>query len=103
VDSPETFETWAIIELMGHRRLAGRVTEQQIAGEGFLRLDVPDGDGPGTTHYYRPGVVYGIHPTSEATARRIADLGRPTPVQRWELPEATPSPGPPPGDPEEPW
>ena len=24
----EKFESWAIVELMGHRRIAGRVTEQ---------------------------------------------------------------------------
>jgi hypothetical protein len=33
-------EFWAIVELMGHRRLAGYVREVQLAGAGFLRLDV---------------------------------------------------------------
>jgi hypothetical protein len=37
----EPFEGWAILELMGHRRLAGRVSEIEIAGAKMLRLDVP--------------------------------------------------------------
>lgn len=35
------FEGWAILELMGHRRLAGYVRETELAGTGMLRLDVP--------------------------------------------------------------
>jgi hypothetical protein len=35
------FEGWAILELMGHRRLAGYVQEATIAGGAFIRLDVP--------------------------------------------------------------
>lgn len=37
----ETFEGWAILELMGHRRLAGYVREVEVAGAGMLRLDIP--------------------------------------------------------------
>lgn len=36
------FEGWAIVELMGHRRLAGWVSEVEIAGAPMLRLDVPE-------------------------------------------------------------
>ncbi len=28
-------DTFAIVELLGHRKLAGKVTEQQIAGAGY--------------------------------------------------------------------
>jgi hypothetical protein len=37
----EPFAQWVILELLGHRRLAGFLTEQQIAGASFLRIDVP--------------------------------------------------------------
>ncbi len=43
------FETWAILELMGHRRLAGFVTEQEIGGANLLRIDVPSGCDSGLT------------------------------------------------------
>jgi hypothetical protein len=85
----QPFGEWAVIELMGHRRLAGYVREVQLAGAGFLRLDIPEHDGdPGRTQYISPGSVYALHPTDEATARRAAGAWRPAPVQRWELPAA---------------
>jgi hypothetical protein len=37
-----TFEGWAILELMGHRRLGGYLREQDVAGAAFIRIDVPE-------------------------------------------------------------
>jgi hypothetical protein len=82
-DTADTFAEWAILEIMGHRRLAGHVTEQEIAGRGFLRLDVPSD--PPVTQYYSPDSVFAIHPVTEETARAAAALARPAPVSRWEL------------------
>lgn len=84
------FESWAILKLMGHRRLGGMVREVQLAGAGFLRIDVP-GDADGETHstqFYPPSSVYCLTPTTEKMARAVAKSNRPQPVQRWELPEA---------------
>lgn len=78
------FDHWAILELLGHRRLAGRVTEAQIAGASFLRIDVPSN--PPATQFYAPGSVYAITPTTEDIARAVALGSAPAPVQRWELP-----------------
>jgi hypothetical protein len=74
---------WAIVELMGHRRLAGHITEETIAGAAFLRLDIPCD--PPITQLYAPASVYCITPTTEDIARRTANLGRPAPVSRYEL------------------
>jgi hypothetical protein len=95
--SDAVFDEFVILELMGHRRLAGRLREQEIAGEGFLRLDVYPGDAtePIATQYYRPGAVYCITPTTEAMARQVAQGTDPGPVKRWELPAPTGSAGPP--------
>ena len=85
------FSEWCILELMGHRRLAGKVTEYQIGGHGFLRLDVPKAEGwPDTqewtaTQFYSPSAVYCITPTTETIAMRIAAEAQPAPVSRWEL------------------
>ncbi len=88
--SDETFSEWAIIEMFGHRRLAGKVTEQEIAGKGFLRLDVPgDGEEWLATQFYSPDAVFSMTPTTEENARKIAALSRPQPATRWEL-EAVP-------------
>lgn len=72
---------WCVIELMGHRRLTGRVSEEQIAGAAFLRLDVPSD--PPVTQFYSPSAVYCITPTTEDVARKA--MARPEPVSRWEL------------------
>jgi hypothetical protein len=80
---------WCIMELMGHRRLAGYVTEQEIAGSGFIRIDVPaEGEEVAAVQFYAPASVYAITPTTEDVARKVAAQSRPAPVSRWELPAA---------------
>jgi hypothetical protein len=34
----EKFDLWAIVELMGHSKIAGKCTEQSIAGSNMLNL-----------------------------------------------------------------
>jgi hypothetical protein len=90
---PDGFVGWAIVELMGHRRLAGWLTEQEIAGRGFLRLDIPGeptNTEPAATQLYNPASVYAITPTTEVMARAVATKSRPEPVHRWELPALSP-------------
>jgi hypothetical protein len=85
-NEPATFDEWCIVELLGHRRLAGHVREVQVAGAGFLRLDIPpNGADAARTQFIAPGSVYALHPVAEATARAAAGRWRPEPVQRWEL------------------
>ena len=80
------FEGWCILELMGHRRLAGYVRETTLAGVGVLRLDVPeDGDAAAATQFYPPSSLYCMTPVTEAVARSVARSNRPQPVQQWEL------------------
>jgi hypothetical protein len=68
VSGEQRFERWAVIELMGHRRMAGHVSEVTIAGAHFLRIEVPTD--PPEEHLHPPSAVYGIHPTTEAEVRR---------------------------------
>jgi len=85
----QVFDSWCIVEQLGHRRLAGRLTEQTIAGGGYLRLDVPALDGqPATSHLLAHSSIYAIHPVTEEIARQVAARCRPEPIQRWELPAA---------------
>lgn len=86
-ESSEQFAEWVILELMGHRRLAGYLSEVEIAGAGYLRLDVYPGDAKAAsmTQFYRPGSVYCITPTTEALARSVAKSSDPAPVSRFEL------------------
>ena len=70
---PDGFHEWVILEVMGHKRLAGLMKEEEIAGQPFLRIDVPgDGDQWAGTQFYSPSSVYCITPTTEEMARRLA-------------------------------
>jgi hypothetical protein len=85
-DDSDSFASWALLELLGHRRIAGHLTERQVAGHQYLQITVP-GDPP-LTQLYSPSAVYAITPVSEETARRIAGRMRPESIHPWELPAA---------------
>ncbi|HEV2071060.1 MAG TPA: hypothetical protein VGR26_14820 [Acidimicrobiales bacterium] len=83
----EPYEGWAIVELMGHRRLAGRVSEAEQYGTAMLRLDVPAVDGQqAATQFYGGSAIYCVTPTDEEAARLVAARNAPAPIQTWELP-----------------
>lgn len=80
----ESFNQWGILELMGHVRLAGRITEESHFGAALGRIDIPSGDGF-TTQYFGGGSIYRLTPTTEDIARSVAAHNQPQPVARWEL------------------
>ena len=85
-DKDGGFETWGIVEVMGHKQFAGRVCEVEIAGSGMVRVDVPEiGERPAFTKLFAPGALYAITPTDEATARTMAASLREQPVETWHL------------------
>jgi hypothetical protein len=83
------FDEWAILELMGHRRLAGKVSEAAIGGGSFIRIDMPMKDGSTSTQFYSPASIYCITPTTEKIAREVALASQPEPVNRWEFKQLT--------------
>lgn len=87
-EATESFQQWAILELMGHVRLAGIVTEEERFGIKMGRIDIPNQDGF-TTQYFGGSSVYRLTPTTEEIARGVATRNQPTPVHRWELPAAS--------------
>lgn len=79
------FEHWALVELFGHQRIAGKVTESEIGGGKFLRVDVPTvGDRQALTKYYGPSAIYGITPVTEETALALAQRIGAAPVTAWD-------------------
>lgn len=83
----ESFSEWCILELLGHRRMAGKVSEVELAGARFLRIDVPESSGEqALTQYYGAQSVYCLTPVTEAVARAVALNSRPAPVSRYEMP-----------------
>lgn len=84
----EKFEQWAIVELFGHQRLAGLVSEDSIGGCSFVRVDVPrdEGDGFTFTRYLGNGAIYAINVVDEAIARAAAQRIAARPVYGYEIP-----------------
>jgi hypothetical protein len=83
----DKFEQWAILEIMGHQRYAGLVSEQALGGASFVRIDVPAVDGlPPFSKLFGAGSIYCISPCSEEVALAMAKQFRKQPLQIYELP-----------------
>jgi hypothetical protein len=83
-----SFNEWALVELFGHQKIVGKVTEATMAGGAFLRVDVPAFDHqPTFTRFYGPGAIYSISPVTEDIARGLMERYRNEPVSRFELPQ----------------
>jgi DNA polymerase-3 subunit epsilon len=81
-----TFEMHMVVELFGHQRIAGKVTEAEIGGAGFIRVDVPKTTKrEGFTKFYGPKAIYGMTPVSEAVAAVMAERFQAEPVSEFEI------------------
>jgi len=70
----ESLEIYALVELFGHQRIAGKVSEQVIAGSGFVRVDVPaTSKRAGYTRFFSPSAIYGITPVEQDVAQHLAE------------------------------
>ena len=90
----DAFEGWAIVELMGHRTLAGFVSEVEQFGEKHMRIDVPSE--PRVTQFYGGKAIFSLTPTTEKIATEFARDGsrQLMPVYGWDAPQLSA-----PGDP----
>lgn len=80
-------DVWAVVELMGHVKHAGRLTEEEKFGGKLGRIDQPRGDA-WVTHYFGAQSVYRITICDEQTARAVAEANPVRPVQAYELASA---------------
>lgn len=86
--SEQTFDAWALVELFGHQRIVGRVTEQAIGGASFIRVDVPGPDGEVRfTRLYGAAAIYSINPIERDTAVALAQRCGAEPVKAYEIPQ----------------
>lgn len=82
------FELQAIVELFGHSRIAGKVSEQSIGGATFVRIDVPaTKTQPPFTRFLNPSAIYAINPVTEDVATAIAERIESKPIQLWDAEE----------------
>lgn len=84
----EGFSNYCIVELFGHQKIAGLVSEQVIAGQGFVRVDVPATTRqPAFTRLFGSGAIYSITPVDEETAKRAANAIYVEPVTVYIAPD----------------
>lgn len=82
----EKFDLWCMVELFGHQRIAGKCTEQNIAGTNMLRVDIPaTKNQPQFTRFLSSGAIYSINPVTEEVAKQIAENLQVAPVSVWEI------------------
>lgn len=80
------FKINAIVELFGHTRMAGVVTEQTIGSASFIRIDVPETERqPSYTRIVNPSAVYAINPVTEDVMIYMATMLDQTPIESWDV------------------
>ena len=73
-DASETAPEYAVIEIFGHRRLAGRIMEVEQYGTKLLRIDVPkDGkfENGFTSQMYGGASLFSVTPCDLGTVEKI--------------------------------
>jgi hypothetical protein len=86
----EKFQEWCIVEIMGRQRYAGLVTEQTLAGQAMLRVDIPKTAKQNAfTKLFGGGSIHSLTPTTEVIARGLAERLDQAPIAVYDLPLAT--------------
>jgi len=77
---------WAIVDLFGHSRYAGRISEQELAGSSFVRIDIPETDSqPAFSKLFGAAAVYSITFVTETIARALAREYEIRPVETYSI------------------
>ena len=72
---------WGIVELMGHKVVAGQISKSEMLGKPMLRIDVPSTSAyPEFTQFYGDGSIYCVTFVSEEVARLTAEKTQVNPV-----------------------
>lgn len=79
-----SYEGWAIVEVFGHRRLAGLVRQVNQFGTVMMRIDIPkDKDTFEAAQFYGGAALFSVTPCTKEAAR---EENTPRPIARYALP-----------------
>lgn len=86
-DEIKPINTWCVLEMMGHAKTAGQVSEETHFGTVLLRIDVPAiNNRPEHTEFYGGSAIYRITPCDETTARLVLTQTCTPPIMAYQLP-----------------
>lgn len=85
-DTSGAYEAWALVEVMGHRRLAGKVTEVNLFGSKMMRVEIPEVDGiPAHEQILSGSAIFAFTPVGVEAARALAATIKHMPFDPWLL------------------
>jgi hypothetical protein len=77
----DTTTNWGIVELMGHKVVAGLISKSEMLGKPMLRVDVPATSAyQEFTQFYGETAIYCVTFVSEQVARLTAEQTKVNPV-----------------------
>lgn len=89
MEENQKFEQWAMVEIFGHQKYAGKVTPQMVGQSSFVRIDVPAVDNSqGYTKLFGEKAIYCITPVAEDVVMRYLKNCHAEPVNVYELRDA---------------
>ncbi|WP_373649034.1 hypothetical protein [Schlesneria sp. DSM 10557] len=86
----ETKEMYAVVDLFGHTKIAGQISDYALGGESFVRIDVPAvGDAPAHTRLFGKGAIYSISFVGREAAEAVARNLRLKPIEVYDFDHET--------------
>jgi len=69
----ENIDCWALVEIFGHTKVAGRVTTRKVGVNVMIQVDVPKDESEFShSQLFGPAAIFSINPTTETWCRRWA-------------------------------
>lgn len=82
----QKLDCYAVVELMGHLKIAGRIIETTVAGAPMLRVDVPEtSNQPAFTKFFGASAVYAITPMEKDTCMRFVEDYKTDPIYEYSI------------------
>jgi hypothetical protein len=82
----EKLESYAVIEMMGHRKIVGKISESDIGGSALLKVSVLGKNAePDRTEYIGIGSIYCLTIVTEEAAKAVAVTNAPEPTWAWGI------------------
>jgi hypothetical protein len=75
-----------VVELFGHQKIAGYVSEHNVAGAPFIRVDVPETETtPAFSRMFHPNAIYCFNPCDTETMIAMVDRLEVRPIEPFEI------------------